>query len=67
MDPSTLAMAKKFARDSFSTLADGVVVVKHGANADFPRPVAGSAYWQGSVAPNGKILGDTWLTTSAYD
>jgi hypothetical protein len=48
-------------------LADGLVVVKHGANASVARPAAGSVYWQGSVAPSNRALGDWWLDTPAYD
>jgi hypothetical protein len=48
-------------------LAEGIVVVKHGSDPDVARPGAASVYWQGSVAPNGRTLGDTWLDTPAYD
>ena len=48
-------------------LADGMVIVKHGANASTARPAAGSAYWQGSVAPLNRVLGDWWLNTPVYD
>ena len=48
-------------------LADGLVVVKHGATAGTTRPAAGSVYWQGSVAPTNRAVGDWWLNTSVYD
>lgn len=37
----------------------------HGANANRARPTGfASVEWQGSVAPNNAIDGDTWLDTS---
>jgi hypothetical protein len=48
-------------------LADGLVVVKHGANASVARVGAGAVYWQGSVTPSNRQLGDLWLNTSVYD
>ena len=47
--------------------ADGLVVVKHGATAATARPTAGTVYWQGSVDPTNRALGDFWLDTPAYD
>lgn len=47
--------------------ADGLVVVQHGANASEDRPSAGAVYWQGSVEPTNKALGDLWLETAVYD
>ena len=47
--------------------ADGMVIVKHGAVAGTARPTAGSVYWQGSVDPTNRALGDFWLNTPAYD
>jgi hypothetical protein len=48
-------------------LADGLVIVKHGLVAATARPAAGCVYWQGSVDPTNRALGDLWLETSAYD
>ena len=48
-------------------LADGLVIVKHGSAAATARPAAGSVYWQGSVAPTNRAVGDWWLETSVYD
>ena len=48
-------------------LADGLVVVKHGDVAATARPAAGSVYWQGSVAPTNRAVGDWWLETSEHD
>lgn len=43
--------------------AKGFVI--HGANADTARPTGyGSIEWQGSVAPNNAINGDTWWDTT---
>lgn len=47
---------------------DGVVVIKHGANASHARTAgAATAYWQGSVPPDERLLGDWWLYTTVYD
>lgn len=46
---------------------DGLVVVKHGANAAAARPTAATVYWMGSVAPDNKQTGDLWLETDAFD
>ena len=48
-------------------LADGLVIVKHGSTAATARPAAGSVYWQGSVAPTNRAVGDWWLNTNVYD
>jgi hypothetical protein len=48
-------------------LADGLVVVPHGDDANVTRPAAGTVYWQGSVDPTNRELGDLWLETTAYD
>lgn len=54
-------------------MADDVVItadfaiVQHGANASVARPAAGTVYWQGSVDPTNKALGDFWLETAVYD
>jgi hypothetical protein len=49
-------------------LADGLVVINHGSDPDVPRTAgAAAAYWRGSVAPNGRTVGDWWLETSEYD
>lgn len=47
--------------------ADGLVIMQHGANASVARPAAGTVYWQGSVDPVNKALGDFWLETAVYD
>ena len=48
-------------------LADGMVIVKHGTVGATARPAAGSVYWQGSVAPTNRAVGDWWLETSEHD
>lgn len=45
-----------------------LVVVQHGSNASETRPIgAPVVYWQGSVAPTNRQLGDLWLETGAFD
>jgi len=46
---------------------DGVIVVKHGANASEARPTAAQVFWMGSIAPTNRVTGDTWLETPAFD
>jgi hypothetical protein len=48
-------------------LADGLVVVQHGSDDSVARPAAGCVYWQGSVDPTNRDVGDFWLETSAFD
>lgn len=52
---------------SNGNFALGLTVVQHGANASVARPAAGVVYWQGSVDPVNKALGDFWLETAVYD
>lgn len=66
-DDGTWVPAPPASGEGDIALADGLVVVKHGANAATARPSAGSVYWQGSVNPTNRALGDLWLETGAYD
>lgn len=46
---------------------DGVIVVKHGANASESRPTAAQVFWMGSIAPTNRVTGDLWLETGDFD
>ena len=48
--------------------ASGIVIARHGDDPDFPDPnPTGTTYWQGSVPPNNRKVGDLWLETDAFD
>ena len=54
--------------DERVVIADGLVVVKHGASAGAARPAsAGVVYWLGSVSPTNQVVGDLWFETSEFD
>ena len=42
----------------------GNAILVHGSNANFPRPLGGPYFWQGSVDPVNKQTGDVWFDTN---